>query len=306
MSGSVQNSQPLVFRALTVLIWAALPANAVLYAVWWDRLPRTLATHFNFANQPNGWVSREGSFGFAMFFATLLAVIATVILSRVKKPDATAWGLLGLFYVIEGTLLWAENATIAFNVQGTPVNAAPVFAVGIGAAVLVVVLALATRRGDQLPATNLLARETHSSPAFAALMILPAIAFVIVVAKAPLGGVKLVMGVGMVLMFAGAAMAGTGFQYLFTPAGVEVRTLGFRLRSIPGQDIKSYALDTWNFLGGYGIRGIGERRAYVWGNRGVRIKTVDGEVFLGHDNPEKIVRDLDLVTQRHLAQANGF
>ena len=33
---------------------------------------------------------------------------------------------------------------------------------------------------------------------------------------------------------------------------------------------------------GYGIRGIGERRAYVWCNSGVRIMLSDGEVFLGH------------------------
>jgi hypothetical protein len=49
--------------------------------------------------------------------------------------------------------------------------------------------------------------------------------------------------------------------------------------------------------GGYGIRGIGARRAYVWTNQGVRIKTGNGEVFLGHKEPERIVRDLDLITQ---------
>ena len=40
-------------------------------------------------------------------------------------------------------------------------------------------------------------------------------------------------------------------------------------------------------MGGYGIRGIGERRAYVWGNTGVRIMLSDGEVFLGHHEPGK-------------------
>jgi hypothetical protein len=110
----------------------------------------------------------------------------------------------------------------------------------------------------------------------------------------------------MVLMLAGAAMAWSGFHYLFTPAGIEIRTLGFRLRSIPAHDIESYTSDGWNVFGGYGIRGIGEKRAYVWGNRGVRIKTSEGEVFLGHDEPEKIVSDLDLVTQGHMAHANGL
>jgi hypothetical protein len=90
-------------------------------------------------------------------------------------------------------------------------------------------------------------------------------------------------------------MAWNGFTYLFTSAGVEIRTLGFRLRSIPVEQIKEYAPDRWSLVGGYGVRGLGERRAYVWGNRGVRIKTSDGEVFLGHSNPDRIVRDLDVI-----------
>ena len=74
-------------------------------------------------------------------------------------------------------------------------------------------------------------------------------------------------------------------------------TLGFRLRSIPSEKIREYAVQDWNPLYGYGIRGLGERRAYVWGNRGVRIKTSDGEVFLGHSNPDRIVHDLDVIKQ---------
>jgi hypothetical protein len=49
--------------------------------------------------------------------------------------------------------------------------------------------------------------------------------------------------------------------------------------------------------GGYGIRGSGERRAYIWGNTGVRLELSDGEVFLGHREPERIVHDLDFIKQ---------
>jgi hypothetical protein len=89
----------------------------------------------------------------------------------------------------------------------------------------------------------------------------------------------------------------TGFQYFFSSAGVEIRTLGFRLRSIPVEDIRQYAAESWNPVRGYGIRGIGNRRAYVWCNQGVRIQTTDGEVFLGHSEPNRIVRDLDSITR---------
>jgi hypothetical protein len=105
------------------------------------------------------------------------------------------------------------------------------------------------------------------------------------------------MSLGAILMLGAAALAWSGFHYLFTNAGVEIRTLGFRLRSIPTEQIKEYAVGRWTPTGGYGIRGVGDKRAYVWGNKGVRIKTTDGEIFLGHSEPERIVHDLDLIKQ---------
>lgn len=284
------------YRMATAFMWLALPANALLYATSWKQLPPRLATHFTFENQQNGWMSREESVVFAVFFATCLAVVATIIVSRVRKPDAVAWGLLGLFYLVQGTLLWAENATIAYNVQGVPVNATPVLAVGIAAAVLLIGLALLTRRGPELHAADLLAEETHSSSTFAALMVLPTVIFAVIIAEAPLSGVKIVLGLALVLMLGAGAMAWTGFHYVFTPEGVEVRTLGFRLRSIPAYEIHDYEVADWSFARGYGIRGVGEKRAYVWGNSGVRIKLNDGEVFLGHEQPGRIIHALDVIT----------
>jgi len=94
-----------------------------------------------------------------------------------------------------------------------------------------------------------------------------------------------------------AGLTWSGFQYRFSPAGVEISTLGFRLRSIPVGQIRSYEPGRWNLLRGYGIRGVGNCRAYVWGNRGVRIHTAEGEIFLGHSEPERILRDLDTIKQ---------
>jgi hypothetical protein len=50
-------------------------------------------------------------------------------------------------------------------------------------------------------------------------------------------------------------------------------------------------------LRGYGIRGLGSTRAYVWGNDVVHITTLDGEVFLGTHDPARVVRDLDMMKQ---------
>ena len=52
----------------------------------------------------------------------------------------------------------------------------------------------------------------------------------------------------------------------------------------------------WAFMRGYGIRGLGNTRAYVWCNKVVHIRLSNGDVFLGHNDPERIVRDLDMVT----------
>ena len=72
--------------------------------------------------------------------------------------------------------------------------------------------------------------------------------------------------------------------------------LRFRLRSIPKQSIVSYSIEPWSMVRGYGIRGVGSTRAYVWCNQVVHIHTSNGDIFLGHSDPERIVRDLDIVT----------
>jgi hypothetical protein len=289
-------------RVFTGLIWFAVPAMTGLYAMSWQQLPTRLATHFDLSNHPNGWMSRDSSLTFSLVMGIFITGLATVILSRVKKPDPAAWALLVLFYVIMGTLLWAEDAIIAYNVHGTPVNVAPVLVTGMSAAIAVMIIALGTRRGVPLPATNVLAVERHQSKMLAVVLGAAAVAMIAVVAAIPVMGVRIALGTAVVLMVGSAALAWDGFHYVFTPSGVEVRALGFRLRSIPAHDIKSYAPDRWKVSGGYGIRGVGDKRAYVWGKRGVLIKTSAGEVFLGHENPEQIIRDLDLMTRNHEAR----
>ena len=293
-------------RGFTGLIWLGVPAMAAMYAISWQQLPARVATHFDLANQPNGWMSREGSLAFSLLMGIFIAGLATLLLSRVQRPDPAAWALLVLFYVIMGTLLWAEKSVIAYNVHREPVNVAPVLITGIGAAILVVITALMTRRGVQLPASNVLAIERHASPAMALVLGVASLAMIAVIAAIPVAAVRLALGTAALLMLASAALAWDGFRYLFSSSGVEIRTLGFRLRSIPAADVKSYAIDRWKTIGGYGIRGVGDKRAYVWGNRGVLIKTMEGEVFLGHDSPDQIIRDLDLVTRNHEARGAAF
>ncbi len=143
---------------------------------------------------------------------------------------------------------------------------------------------------------DVLAEETHSGRVWSLIILLALIGPVIGVALAPTAAVRWsVILAGMVGLGAWA-MAWSGFQYRFLQDGVEIRMLGFRLRSIPRRSIVSYSIEPWAFIRGYGIRGIGSTRAYVWCNQVVHIRTSNGEVFLGHSDPERIMRDLDLVT----------
>jgi hypothetical protein len=146
--------------------------------------------------------------------------------------------------------------------------------------------------------SDVLAEETHSGRAWS-LIILAALAGpAIGVALVPSTAGRWALALVGVIAIGTFAMSWSGFQYRFLRHGVEIRMLGFRLRSIPKQSIVSYSIEPWAFIRGYGIRGIGSTRAYVWCNQVVHIKTSNGEIFLGHDDPEQIVRDLNMVMDR--------
>jgi len=145
---------------------------------------------------------------------------------------------------------------------------------------------------------DVLAEETHSGRAWSLIILLALIGPMIGVALVPSTVGRWAVALIGVIAIGTFAMSWSGFQYRFLRQGVEIRMHGFRLRSIPRQSIVSYSIEPWAFIRGYGIRGIGSSRAYVWCNQVVHIKTSNGEIFLGHNDPERIVCDLNLVTGR--------
>jgi len=279
------------------LLWLSLPLTAMRYWLVWDRLPVRLATHFNAYNQPNGWMSREASLIFTLVLLLFVLTTFTVILLRIRKPDTIAWAVLGMFYVITGFLYQISGSVLNYNLSGESIHLVPMIATLFAAIFVVVIVAFSSKRGQNLPMGNVLAEEVHPGRLWALVFFLPATVELAVIYAIPNFGLRLALGLGALVLLIAGVMAWSGFHYLFTSTGVEIRTVGFRLRSIPVEQIKQYAADSWNLKGGYGIRGLGERRAYVWGNRGVRITTSDGEVFLGHSNPGRIIHDLDVIKQ---------
>jgi len=271
------------------------------YWMVWDHLPFQVATHFNVAGQPNGWMTRETSLIFALGLTAFLLLVFTVILAILLKKGLgeaiASWALLGFSYFILGLICYANESILQYNVYGHPVSVSPFLILTPASVIAFTAIYLISKRGRPLPAQAWFAQEEHGSKLWASVLLIPIVIESVAFARVSLPGIR----IGLVLLFCVfgliAVHAWTGFRYRFGPSGVEISTLGFRLRSIPSNQIEEYAEKQWSPLRGYGIRGIGHDRAYVWGNHGVLIKTLNGEVFLGHKEPERILRDLDAVKQ---------
>lgn len=287
-------------KGLIWLMWMALPLTAVRYWLAWDRLPQQMATHFDITWQPNGWMPREVSLRFALGITAFLLVVFTGTLLAIEKRRTSgtfSWALLGFFYLVLGIAYFANASVLQYNLNGRPIVLWLMMAlVPLGIVALLAVY-LGTQRGKALPPAACIARETHASPLLAIVLLAPLVFELWIFSVVPLAAVRAAGALMCVLFVVLATFAASGFRYRFGPAGVEISTLGFRLRSIPLLQIETYAIERWSLLRGYGIRGVGSSRAYVWCNQVVHIRTTQGDVFLGHSDPERIVRDLDAIKQ---------
>jgi hypothetical protein len=293
-----------LYQLLVWLMWMALPLTALRFWLVWDQLPARMVTHFDINWQPNGWMAKELALEVTLGIAALTLLVFTVILIILQKQkitDAVSWSMLAFSYVMVGFLFVLNSRLISYNLNGQSANHSLFLLVPLLAALGLIAQYLRSARGQPLSTSGLVAKEVHSSPAIALAMI-ALIAFMFF-RFAPARETNILFFLLIaVLLLTIAASAWSGFHYLFTRHGIEIRTLGFRLRSIPAEQIKHYDVGSWNILRGYGIRGVGNSRAYVWGNRGVKLTTAQGEVFLGHNDPDRVVRDLDMI--RHNQQGN--
>jgi hypothetical protein len=289
---------PTWFRTLAASLWLAPGVMAVRYWQVWDRLPMRVASHFDAAGRANGWMTREASLYFDVIFLAFLAGVFSVVLFVVQRKYGLGnvpWALLGFFHAEIWTFVHLLNSTVDYNLNGTAIAIRPLLVVSALGGAVIVALVLGEKRGSAFSATEVLAEEVHSGKAWGASLLGAAAVLAAVAAAVPNLTARLALGLSAAATGAAAAMAWDGFHYYFTRHGVEVRTLGFRLKSIPVLEIKNYEIQPWNPVGGFGIRGLGNRKAYVWGKSGVRVEMYEGEVFLGHSDPQRIVHDLNVI-----------
>jgi len=280
-------------------MWLALPLTALRFWLVWDQLPLRMATHFNANWRPNGWMTKPVALEFALGITLIILVIFTAILivmDRTRSAGVLSWAFLAFSYVVVGFVFIVNSRVVAYNLGQASANVGWIFLIPIAVIGFTAVYLLASPRMP-LPPSEVLADETHGASVFALFAIPVAIIMLISAPSAPAGPARVAILLGVFLLMIASVAAWSGFHYVFTRQGLEIKTLGFRLRSIPAEQIQNYSVGTWSILRGYGIRGVGNCRAYVWGNSGVQVSTSQGEVFLGHSHPERILRDLDLITQ---------
>lgn len=289
-----------LWRFLIALLWLALPVVAFRYWMVWDQLPLRMASHFDASGNANGWMSREQSLIFTLAFVAFMLTVFSVTLFAIHRKypvGMLSWALLIFFHLEMWTIVVMMNSTLNYNLHGGRITTAPVLIITPIGILALIAIGLGEKRGVELARTDTIAEEVHSGKAWGLLFILPMLGAGWAIAAVP----NPAMRIGSVLLFiifaAVFGMAWDGFHYSFTRHGLEIRTLGFRVKSIPADQIKQYAVERWNPIRGYGIRGLGNNKAYVWGNQGVRVHMNDGEVFLGHSDPQRIIHDLDAMKQ---------
>ncbi|MGH9513202.1 MAG: DUF1648 domain-containing protein [Terriglobales bacterium] len=288
------------FGLLSALLWVALPVIALRYWMVWDRLPQHMASHFDAAGNANGWMYREQSLMFTLgFVAFMLAVFSlTLFIIHRKYPvGQLSWALLAFFHLEIWTIIIMLNSTLNYNLNGAPIITTPLLVVTPIGVLALIAIGFSEKRGTALAATDIIAEEEHAGKIWGAVLAIPLIGGFWAVAALPDSSLRLAAAIFCVVFIGACAMAWTGFQYYFTRHGLEIRTMGFRLKSVPAGEIKQYAAAPWSPLCGYGVRGLGNHKAYVWGNRGVKVTMNDGELFLGHNDPQRIIHDLDAMKQ---------
>jgi Protein of unknown function (DUF1648) len=287
-----------LYRTLMALLWLAPVVAAARYRQLWDQLPARMASHFDGAGHANGWMPREESLSYTLGFMAFVLAVFTVVLYLIQRRYSLtrfSWALLAFFHVEIWTLVYMLDSILTYNLDGTPPAIDPLLVVTPVGAVALIAIGLSEKRGSEFPGAEVIVEEMHSGGSFSFLLLLPLLGIAAMPLLVPNTATRLAAVALGIIFVAAFAMAWDGFHYYFTRHGVEIRTLGFRLKSVPLMQIKSYAVGSWSPARGYGIRGIGNRKAYVWGNRGVRLEMYDGEIFLGHSDPDRIVHDLNVI-----------
>lgn len=294
------------WRLAMFVPWLGLAA--MMFDIWraYDRLPAVIASHFNFAGQPNGWAPKQQLFSVIVPIAFAVLCLLTFFLTRFPQITGLGWLLMVMEYWTVGLLVGLTHATLRVGLGEARTLQFPAggWSVAMGVALVIGEYGRirAIRKRAHAAEGTLIAEETHGSAVMASLM--AAIAVVTIVCASILGAsgpARVAVFLVSLILLGCSVWAFTGFNYRITSAGLEIRMLGMPIRFLPAKEIDSYRAEDCNPLtdfGGWGIRGIGPMRAYIWGgNRCVHVHTLAGdEIYLGIADAERMVRELEMMS----------
>jgi hypothetical protein len=294
------------WKVALMVPWLALVA--MIYDIWskYDRLPAVIASHFNASGVANGFAPKQQFFTVIVPIAFGLVALLTFLTSRFESNSGLAWLLLVAEYWAAGIFMMMTHGILGVDLGEAKTLDFPFgfwsLICGIAVVVGEVMRISGVRQRADADHGRLIAEEVHGSQKLSG--IFAAFSLVLIALPTALGAVGPARGipavVGVVILGC-AIWAWTGFKYRITTAGLEIRMLGMPIRFIPAMDIQFIEAKSCNPLtdfGGWGIRGLGKMRAYIWGgNRCVHIRTHAGdEIYLGVGNPERMVRELEHMT----------
>ena len=291
------------WRVALMLPWLALVAMS--FDIWskYDRLPAVIASHFNAAGVANGFAPKQQFFTVIVPMAFGMVALFTFLASRFEKSSGLGWLLLVAEYWGAGLFLLMTHAILGIGLGQAKTLDFPFgfwsLVCGIALIVGEVTRISGVRQRADADHGRLIAEETHGSQKLGGMFAVVSL-FMIALPTAlgavgPTRGIPAVVGV---IILGCAIWAWTGFKYRITTAGLEIRMVGMPIRFVPAMDIESVRAKDCNPLtdfGGWGIRGIGKMRAYIWGgNRCVHLHTNAGDdIYLGSGNADGMVRELE-------------
>jgi len=280
-------------RFLRLAMAAVLAAFAAV-AVLWGRLPTTLAVQFGFDARPISWLSKTKFVLLAAGFLTAELVVAQ-LLSRRTQTRVTPVLLAAILFelaVFGGVIAYNVAPGKTWSMLGLTV---------LSALVLLIVAAtvsflIARGRGRSLARhppkrdVKVLGTFVHRSAAVF-WVVIPVLLIQGWIWRTPGVVSKMAVLIVSVTMLWVGALALVGFRYIVREDGLLVKGLIRDVAFVSCEEMRGVSVspaDPMEF-GGWGIRGTGRRRAFIWrGGEGVRLDIEAGLVFLGTDEPEAL------------------
>ena len=287
--------------------WLCIAGSVFYVTQVWSTLPPLLAVHFDLSGHPNGWQAKGSFIAMTLGFWIGLSILFSFLLSKGAKPSV----FLPSLYFTAVAFVAGIVYTIRANTGGNaPALLPAVVLIGTTAVLLWAIWSVITSFGrmptgqydkSQFLGAPLIAVERHRAGWQAVIGLLGA-AIISSLAMIPSGtSYKVaVLTAGAVTLVLSVFLA-LGFRYEIRATGVLVKGYGVTLRFIAAPDVNSVLSVTCNPLrdfGGWGIRGGPHHCAYILGGHtALRIKTTQGEFYLGTREPDRLAQEIRAITR---------